>query len=152
MVSRLSVFVLVSCGLFSVPVWAQSPPDPIVGFSRSDADLDALHGVPAPRQQTDLDTVRLAAAQRENTASMQERTDGLWQSWRVSICKGCGVDESPPGERVKAYFKARDVASGDRAPVHQAENPRPRGQGRTASLYDDLSTENLDRIRRGPAQ
>ena len=151
MVIRLSLALIITTLGITRPAAAQSPAGPPHEDLSVKAQLEALHAVPPPKQQADLDTERLAAARRERAASVQERTDGLWQSWRVSICQGCGVDQPPSGERVTAA-KPRDVAAVEQAAVRPVENPRPRGQGRTASLYDDLSTENIDRIRRGPAQ
>jgi hypothetical protein len=72
------------------------------------AMLDRLRSAPKPEGQKDLDTLALASAQREKADSMTERTNGLWQSWVVAICQGCGVRE-------RQYSKADDRALEDRA-------------------------------------
>lgn len=55
--------------------------------------LDKLHSAPKPTVQADLNTLQLASAQRERADSYEDRTNGLWQSWAVAICQGCGVRE-----------------------------------------------------------
>lgn len=57
------------------------------------AILDELNAAPKPRGQNDLDTRQLASAHRERAPTLEERTNGLWQSWVVAICQGCGVQE-----------------------------------------------------------
>ena len=80
-----------------------------VGFSVSAQEkpastiLNELSALPKARAQGDLDTTQLAAAQRARATSSEERTNGLWQSWVVAICQGCGVRErqySPQDEDV----------------------------------------------------
>ncbi|GJD96257.1 hypothetical protein [Methylobacterium iners] len=53
--------------------------------------LDKLGALPKPKGQTDLDTTRIVSVERAMVASTEERTSGLWQSWRVAVCQGCGI-------------------------------------------------------------
>lgn len=92
---------------------------------------------PVPRQADDLDTVKLASAQRERARSVDERTTGLWQSWLVSICEGCS--NLPPAEQHVQAVARRDAAL-------RATQPRPDRQ-RAAT---DLSNEALNQIRSMP--
>ena len=109
----------------------------------------------APAPTKDLDTLQLASAHRERAASVDEKTNGLWQSWTTSICEGCG-DTPPYRTTVRSYYvNGRRSAGVETSP----EAARPRAAPRTAapetsgrSLYTDLSTENIDRIRRMPAR
>lgn len=94
---------------------------------------------PAPKQATDLDTLKLASAHREKPQSMDERTNGLWQSWLVSICQGC-VDLPPGAQHVQAV--ARRDAEESRRSASARINQR--------SAQNDLSTEALDQIRSLP--
>ena len=66
------------------------------------ARLEELKTVGRPKPQTDLDTVKLASAHREQAHSLDEKTNGLFQAWLVSICQGCGVDVKPPAKELKA--------------------------------------------------
>ncbi len=61
---------------------------------KPDVRLDELRALAPPAQQGDLNTGDLASAHRERAKSMAEKTDGLWQSWLVSVCEGCG-DQKP---------------------------------------------------------
>ena len=113
------------------------------------------------KKQTDLDTFQLASAHREQAESMRERTNGLWQSWLVSVCEGCGPERRP-------FFKRRTqvsqktpekVAPGPtaRQPVQKAVGPkvvatRVVSSRKVASIYEDLSDSRIDQIRRAPAQ
>lgn len=55
------------------------------------ADLDKLSMLPKPKPQLDLDTTRIVSIERTMAISAEERRSGLWQSWRVAVCNGCGV-------------------------------------------------------------
>ncbi|MGW8788694.1 hypothetical protein [Heyndrickxia sporothermodurans] len=68
------------------------------GSQKPDVRLDELRAAAEPKKQSDLNTVELASAHRERAESAQEKTNGLWQSWLVSVCQGCG-DQRP----AKAY-------------------------------------------------
>lgn len=147
MISALAIGIL----LVSVPVSAQD---------NTIAKLDELEATGKTKQQDDLDTLRLASAHREQAKSIDEKTNGLFQSWVVSICQGCGVDVKPPARELKAKdFPLRDVpmTTGGIDPgktagaPKQAAAPEPRKQPRT-SVAADLSPENVDAIRQMPRQ
>lgn len=116
------------------------------------ADLDALAALPKPKQRTDLDTYKLASAHRERAETMQEKTDGLWQSWIVSICEGCGPQMLSYKQRALDAGMKREAATSERPasaevrsrPVIVQRPTRPK----IARIYADLSAEGLDRIRR----
>lgn len=78
----------------------------------ANAVLDQLHAAPRPKAQPDLDTVQLAAAHRERAASHDERTNGLWQSWVVAICKGCGVRERQHSDQDVKELVRRSTGNG----------------------------------------
>ena len=121
---------------------------------RGNVQLDELRTATEPKKQSDLNTIALASAHRERAASVQEKTDGLWQSWVVSICDGCG-DQKPA--RLSRYeeWPRREVSlttgSVDRkAPsekVRQTEVKRAESRHHS-SLEADLSPEKVDAIRR----
>ena len=125
---------------------------------KRDIQLDELRTATEPRQQSDLDTFALASAHRERARSMEEKTDGLWQSWVVSVCKGCG-DQKPARALKLEDWPTRDAAlttgSVDRKPslekMHSAEAKRTEVH-RHGSLEADLSPENVDSIRRMPQE
>jgi len=135
----------------SLPGAASSaaPIAPAVG--KGDVKLDELRTLAEPKQQSDLDTLPLASAHREQASSAQERTDGLWQSWLVSVCAGCG-DQKPARALKLEDWPNREAAAtpgaGDRrpppTPVRAAESAPHR------SLAADLSPENITGIRRMP--
>ncbi|MCJ2107989.1 hypothetical protein MKK70_21935 [Methylobacterium sp. E-041] len=132
---------------------------------RIESDVDqkpAAKPEPEIKQQADLDTFQLASAHRERAESMREKTNGLWQSWLVSVCEGCGPERTP-------YFKRRSQLS-EKAPANAAtaattaQQPAPKAAApkavasRTAtrrsvaSIYEDLSDSRIDEIRRTPKQ
>lgn len=118
------------------------------------AVIDQLGALPRPAQQGDLDTFALASAHRERAETMQQRTDGLWQSWLVSVCEGCGEARRPFSDREGAeYLRKLRAAQPEQAP----SRPRltyyvPPGDRvpRTDNISADLSNENIDQIRRDP--
>jgi len=116
---------------------------------------DAGLPLPGPKQQSDLDTVALASAHRERAQSVQEKTTGLWQSWVVSVCDGCGDQKPAKALRIEDWpTRASPAATGSidhkALPVAARQDaklaaPRPHG-----NLEADLSPENVDSIRRMP--
>lgn len=117
--------------------------------------LDEIRASPKPAEQTDLNTFVLASAHRERAASVQERTNGLWQSWLVSICQGCGADRMPAADTDgSAYVK--------RMRDQQAQQPTGKPKytyfyptktmrsGKIQIMTNNLSNENIDQIRRDP--
>ena len=116
---------------------------------------------PEIKQQADLDTFQLASAHRERAESMREKTNGLWQSWLVSVCEGCGPERTP-------YFKKRSQLSqkvpAQTAPAATAQQSTPKpaetktvtsrvvSRRNVASIYEDLSDSRIEEIRRTPAQ
>ena len=120
--------------------------------------LNELHAAPRPEQQGDLDTFKLASAHREQAKSVDEKTNGLFQSWVVSICQGCGVDVKPPAKELKAKdFPPRDVpmTTGAIDPGRKAEAstqaaaPEVRKQSPITTAAD-LTPGNIDAIRQKP--
>lgn len=119
--------------------------------------LGELRTMAPPQQQSDLNTVQLASAHRERAKSVEEKTDGLWQSWLVSVCEGCG-DQKParalryeewPDRNVPVTTGSIEQNSATKAnPVNdQPVSARSRG-----TLEADLSPANVDSIRRMPAR
>ncbi|MCJ2122074.1 hypothetical protein [Methylobacterium sp. J-077] len=116
---------------------------------KSDVTLDELRTLATPRPQSDLDTLPLASAHREQARSAQEKTDGLWQSWLVSVCDGCGDQKPARASRAEDWPKREAAtAPGDHRPspirVRAADSPPHR------SLAADLSPESIAGIRRMP--
>ena len=117
---------------------------------------DAPEALAAPRQQSDLDTVALASAHRERAESVEEKTNGLWQSWLVSVCDGCG-DQKPARALRLEDWPVRTLplttgsvghkAAPETKPVAEAKRPESRPHG---TLEANLSPENVDSIRRMP--
>ena len=130
---------------------------PVAAQSFEDAKMDEIQATPQPEQQKDLDTFKLASAHRERAETVREKTNGLWQSWLVSICEGCGPERQP-------YFKRErtQVSEGARSNVVAAQKPtvaapktvavvaKPPKPAMHASLVADLSPSNIDQIRRMP--
>ncbi|MCJ2013866.1 hypothetical protein [Methylobacterium sp. J-076] len=123
---------------------------------KRDVRLDELRARAAPPMQSDLNTVELASAHREQARSMEEKTDGLWQSWLVSVCDGCG-DRKPAKALRFEDWPAHDASR----PTGTLEAKAPSGTPATAppgkpdlparsSLEADLSPENIGAIRRMP--
>ncbi|GLS44759.1 hypothetical protein GCM10007884_27470 [Methylobacterium brachythecii] len=50
-----------------------------------------------------------------------ERTNGLWQSWVVAICQGCGVRER---QYTAEDDRALEDRAGWRSPVYAKKEPR----------------------------
>lgn len=124
---------------------------------KRDVVLDQLRVRAAPKEQTDLNTVELASAHRERAKSMEEKTDGLWQSWLVSVCQGCG-DQRPARSMRYEEWPDRDMpfptgaekkASTEKARPAEAAKTTARPHG---TLVTDLSPENIDSIRQRPQQ
>ena len=123
--------------------------------------LEELRTAPIPKPQSDLDTVQLASAHRERADSLQEKTNGLWQSWLVSICRGCGADQKPAKPLRREDYPVRSVVPGtstvSEAPKvdgePQAAAPpagKPEERKAHSSLTEDLSPANVSTIRRMP--
>lgn len=132
-------------------------PAPVVASpEKRDVQLDELQSVPQPKQHSDLDTVALASAQREQAKSMEEKTNGLWQSWVVSVCKGCGDQEPAKALRLEDW-PLRDAPTTTGSIEHnprrekvQANEAKRVAVQHHGSLEADLSPENVDSIRRMP--
>ena len=125
------------------------PPDDRIG--QRDTSLGAV----APKQQSDLDTVALASAHRERAESVKERTDGLWQSWLVSVCNGCGDQKPARALKVQDWpDRAGPATTGSVArptkPVAARHDDKPAASHPHGSLEADLSPENVNSIRRMP--
>lgn len=121
------------------------------------ARLKELEAASKPRQQTDLDTFKLASAHRERADSMREKTNGLWQSWLVSICEGCGPERKPYFKRDASQFSTKAVSNAvadqgrslDIAKIAAAPSQKRKS---IVTIAADLSDSNIDQIRRTPNQ
>ena len=120
------------------------------------AKLNELEAQGHAKQQTDLDTLQLASAHRERAKSLEEKTNGLYQSWLVSICQGCGVDVQTPAKELKAKdFPSRSVPLGGTASDQITKKPKEaqhaaatERQQLQTSIAADLSPGNVNAIRR----
>lgn len=119
--------------------------------AKRDVQLDELRTLAEPKQQSDLDTLPLASAHREQARSAQEKTDGLWQSWLVSVCDGCG-DQKPARALRLEEWPNRAAAAVPGADDRKAPPTRVRAADTAPrrSLAADLSPENVTSIRRMP--
>jgi len=123
---------------------------------RGQVVIDELRTSGKHEKPSDLDTLKLASAHREQSASMAEKTDGLWQSWLVSICQGCGADRHQFSQKDVDEVVARSrsqQANGGGQPAkprltYQGRS-RPDAKSRTTSR-DDLSTGSIETIRQDP--
>ncbi len=86
--------------------------------------LDELRAAPIAKAQSDLDTTQLASARRERETSVSERTNGLWQSWVVAICQGCGVRERQHSRQDVDELVGRAEARLKTAPAAQSQVAR----------------------------
>lgn len=142
--------------VISVTAFAQSTPPAHAGDSRKDTQLNELRAAPVPRQGRDLDTLQLASAQRERAISIEEKTNGLWQSWTMSICEGCGntpsyrktIDENFKNQKGLYLSRSNGRALRNQALVSRADPSEQHGR----SLYADLSSQNISQIRRMPGR
>jgi hypothetical protein len=136
----------------SLPVAPGTPPD------KHDVQLDELRTASEPQKQSDLDTVALASAHRERAASAQERTNGLWQSWLVSVCDGCGDQKPARALKLEDWpLRSMPLTTGTIDRPTTSEMRRPIEARRVevrhhGSLEADLSPENVSSIRRMPQQ
>jgi hypothetical protein len=124
--------------------------------AKSDTQLDSLSYAAKPEKQADLDTFALASAHRERAESVQEKTNGLWQSWLVSVCAGCGDQKPARSWRYEEWPIRNGLtttgAIDRKVPLKAAP---PAEVKRTAAhhhgaLEADLSPENVGSIRRMP--
>lgn len=126
------------------------------GAEKLGTKLGELHTMAPPQQQTDLNTVELASAHRERAKSVEEKTDGLWQSWLVSVCEGCG-DQRPARAQRYEEWPDRNVPT-TTGSIEEKTTKAPPANGQPASarshgtLEADLSPANVDSIRRMPTR
>ena len=129
------------------------------------AKLDELRTTGKPRQQDDLNTYRLASAHREQARSIDEKTNGLFQSWLVSICQGCGVDVQPAAKEDRAEDappRSQPMTTGAvttgavdpdaRRPEGAKPAVAPERRSVHATIAADLSPGAITSIRRMPRQ
>ena len=142
--------------LLADAAYAQRADDATFGRTNDGMRLNELQTAPKPKQASDIDTLQLASAHRERAASVDEKTNGLWQSWTTSICEGCGNTPSYR-ETVRNDFENRRGIAARRLEANLGS--KRRGDSQTSqlaperrSLYTDLSNENIDQIRRMPGQ
>ncbi|UIY45778.1 hypothetical protein [Methylobacterium radiotolerans] len=100
------------------------------GQLKSDVQLDELRAAAEPKKQSDLDTFELASAHRERAESVQEKTDGLWQSWLVSVCDGCGDQKPAKARRLEDWLNRNAPlitgSVGNKTTSHKARSPELR--------------------------
>ena len=132
---------------------------PALAQSNDDARLNELQAAPEPAQQKDLDTFKLASAHRERAESQREKTNGLWQSWLVSICEGCGPERQPYFKRDRSQVTGKVAPNtvavqkpAADAPKAAAAAAKPQKPKAAASLLANLSDHDVDQIRRMPRQ
>lgn len=130
---------------------------PALAQPNDNAVLNELQAAPEPAQQKDLDTVKLASAHRERAESQREKTNGLWQSWLVSICEGCGTERQPYFKRDRSQVTEKTAAPLDYAQKHTADATKavaakPQKPKVAASLVADLSDSAIEQIRRMPRE
>lgn len=158
MSSYLAPVAILSCVSFSC--LAQTEAEFLEMRKSSRAALESLANAPKPKEQAALDTMKLASAHRERAESVEERTNGLWQSWLVSICEGCGPQMLSYKQRGLGTTTVAANTGNEAAPRTREAAPRTReaapvrrvNSGKLAGMYSDLSTENIDQIRRRPRQ
>ena len=124
--------------------------------TKNDVQLNELRTAPIPKQVDDLDTLQLASAHRDRAASVDEKTNGLWQSWTTSICEGCG-NTPPYQDTVRNDFATRKGLVGlkveaDPRKQQLAAPQKVQPEPPKRSFYTDLSNENIDQIRRMPGR
>lgn len=126
--------------------------------SKPDVQLDELRTASEPKKQSDLVTVALASARREQAESAQEKTNGLWQSWLVSVCDGCGDQKPAKAWKLEDWPTNRSAplttGSLDHKPPLDKHQPLKVKQAahHYGDMAADLSPENVDSIRRMPQQ
>lgn len=117
--------------------------------------LGELRTMAPPQQQSDLNTLELASAHRERAKSMEEKTNGLWQSWLVSVCEGCGDQKAIRSLQYEEWPDRNAPLSTGTAKKTSTESlPQPGGATITrrpqGTLEANLSPDNVDTIRRMP--
>ena len=141
---------------FSAAALAQPADRALPDKTSNDVQLNELRTAPTPKQVDDLDTMQLASAHRERAVSMDEKTNGLWQSWTTSVCRGCG-NTPPYQDTVRNDFTNRKGLAGlnaEAGPGKQQRSALQKVQPEPSkrNLYTDLSNENIDQIRRMPGR
>lgn len=116
------------------------------------AKLNELRALPIPKQQHDLDTMKIVSVKRELSSSTEERTSGLWQSWLVSVCNGCGGNQRTVAEinaAAESYKRpGDDRLLGRLAPLEltesasQPQTPKHRG---SRVRFSELSVQGYGR-------
>ena len=152
---RLTLSIIFSICVLEAAL-AEPSSNAIIAEPRGNAMLEELRTAPRPKKQTDLDTLQLASAQRERSVSVEEKTNGLWQSWLTSVCDGCGDTPSYRNTVADDFANRRSVASRGTGIVAARQAPRraskDKREGYGRRLYADLSPEAVGQIRRMPRQ
>lgn len=130
---------------------------PALAQSSDATTLNEIHAAPKPSEQKDLDTFKLASAHRERAESQREKTNGLWQSWLVSICEGCGPERQPYFKRNRSQVTEKAAPNAVAVQKPTADAPKavaaePQKPKVATSLVANLSDSNIDQIRRMPRQ
>ena len=144
--SRAAAIVIAA--MISLPAGAQPSEGTTADKVDGEADLRALNAAPKPTPQNDLSPETIASAHRERASNEDERTSGLFQSWLVSICQGCGVIRQPPYARVKALFGEATVPARPRTAEREpAPAPARKVVVKVSRDDADLLPEGLGGIR-----
>lgn len=123
---------------------------------KPDVRLDELRAAAEPKKQSDLNTFELASAHRERAESAQEKTNGLWQSWLVSVCEGCGDQKPAKAYRYEDWPNRKAPMTtgsvGTKVAPEKVRHPiRKRAEAPHHGAFEaDLSPEHVDSIRRMP--
>jgi hypothetical protein len=123
---------------------------------KRDVRLDELRAGAEPKKQSDLNTFELASAHRERAESAQEKTNGLWQSWLVSVCEGCGDQRPAKAYRLEDWpSRGSPLTTGSVDKKTASDKVRhsivKRAVARHHGAFEaDLSPEHVDSIRRMP--
>ena len=152
----IAMRVCAGCGGEPTTTGALPTSTPSRPAEKRDLRLDELRTATEPQKQSDLDTVALASAHREQAKSVDDKTSGLWQSWVVSVCEGCGDQKPAKALKLEDWPKRNaPLATGSvdpKAPAAKAGHADAKGVEvrRQSSLEADLSPQNVDQIRRMP--
>ncbi|TXM94344.1 hypothetical protein FV223_04960 [Methylobacterium sp. WL116] len=152
----ISTKVCVGCGSGPSTTGSLTVAAPTGTLEKPNVRLDELRTATAPTQQSDLDTVTLASAHREQAKSVEEKTNGLWQSWVVSVCKGCGDQKPAKALEAKDYpfrevpMTSVSVKSLQASEMRKDTSQRGSSHQPSGTLAADLSPNTTHIIRQMP--
>lgn len=148
---RIGRSICIGCGPDLTTTGALSTKAPL---QKTDVRLDELRAGAELKKQSDLNTFELASAHRERAQSAQEKTNGLWQSWLVSVCEGCADQRPAKAYRLEDWpSRGAPLTTGSVDKKTDPDKVRhstvKRAQVRQHGAFEaDLSPEHVDSIRR----